>query len=1086
MYSGKLQRTVPQASRPTVAPVQGRSPAVAYGAPPASQPPGFQARIDAAARFGHSLARLVGPPPPSAPVIQRMKDGEIEDGRYYLVRYQENQLTARLRGRKDGEYQLVVLGTNSVIRVSDPEDIIMPVRLGKSEKEPSREEQSGKKETRIKRTREDTEIEHPAKGPTACVIVENGVPEAIVSDELVDAYLADLRDDPQHHLQEGEGQAIAHAMGVTAHVMAQVAGPLIQSTNLRYGNGAYDDGTLLHIGGNHYIVLHQVGPGVPADFVDTDGNGYAEGEKTVADGNCLIDGLHLIRDNQHATPEQIDQARAVAADAGGHDREGVRQILAATITDIVQGEPPGGIGTLTQAYIDRDPNIESARDELRQRKEQTGVEEDREEPATPVTSDEEDGEGNVLMPQAPPLEEAENVKEEAPQPSSSSGSRELETAVTRYLLEVNRLGGAAAGKLPEHRLVLELWHARYGRAAPSARALAHWLEERETKAHDYFGSDTESEGESASSSEEDEAEPIWTDEDYGLLGELNRAIAGAKDHGDIETILRDERFQRFVVPQFRGIAYMTNRFSKAKRREHRRSSQAGKPVFADAVRPPEMSREEFYTRSHGKDSAVERRKSDLQKYLVEMRKPSPVVDPKRRIVNARRSGRIFPTRFHVLQSDYSQDYTKSAEKIAEHRQGGLSGTSEASASTSQPSFDEQVYSGIPFRSHPFLSTSDQPGHAVRYALGNKPIAAEKAFRLRPRWRRGGKPQHPYSGKVYTSLHPLRDYLAPTAPSSVWMGRAQGTLSIDNDISKEGESSFLAAIKANRVVGEQVIRWPSLEESKDESGSHGLSAEERRRLRKILQEHPPHSKEQKGMKSGKLGQQVERHYTDKVMNAANRAAVKRGQLLVYRNLEGGFSREPPIYKTPGASALERWERPATKKTEEKRLAAIREGKVKPGYLTEGFFHDWPSEELYAGLSDEEGGPVRVEDDDPFDYQPLKRGQPIPETGRFLARCDSILKETRRALAALPRQRNVSFASMRAAGTRLVERAYARIHREALAGWTQADLKDRHLALPPPAGAPGDLEAWFRQMIAALEAETEALAQSWGPGEEDLLE
>lgn len=1060
------------------------------------------------------VAGLQGTGAPSG-VVQRLPHDQLKERAYYLVRYQENQLTARLVGMKDGEYRLMVVGTNAIIHLSDPEDIILEVHGKKAEPkgvpmadvnensnsggnaiEVEEDKPQRSRQRRPKRKNDGKEIQQPPAEETTCVALINGVPEAIVHDDLVAAYIADLGGDPQHYLQEGEGQAIATHMGVTALVMSQVAGPLIQSNNLMYGNGVAANGVLLHIGGNHYIVIQQADGEENPDFVDDLGHGYVEVEPTVTDGNCLIDGLYLIRDNAHATAEQVAQERQHASGAAVPDD--VREVLAAIIIGIVEGQGMGGIGARTQDYIERDPHIDQFRRQLREQREKAVARDEDDEKDEEIDHDESVPSSNMAMEDSRPP-----VSDPSPSvASSSSGGHELEAAVTRYLQQVNLRGEEVARKLPEHRLVLELWHARYAQPAPSAVSLAAWLESQEMQQGDYFGSDTESEDESSSESEEeDEDNPVWDKENIALLAELNKLIAKAKTHEDIEAILEDERFSIFVVPQYRGIAYMTNRFSKAKRREHRRSSQVGKPVFADAVRPQEMSREDFYTGEHGKDSEVEQRKKEIQKALVEMRKPSQLIDKKRKVAHAKRSGRIFPTKFHVLQSDYSQDYTKSAGKIAEHY-GKRQKLSEESSSSSQanPSLDDleqQVYSNIPFRSHPLVSTADQPGHAVRYALGNKPIAAEKAFRLRPRWRRTGKPQHPYSGKVYTSLHPLRDYLSPTAPSNVWMGRALGTLSIDNDISKEGESSFLAAIKANRVVNEQVIRWPSLHPSKDDSGSHGLSAKERARWREILEKNPPHSAAQRGMKSGGLGDKVEQYYSEKVEAQAERTAASRDQLLVYRNLEGGFSRRQPVYKTPGKSTLSKWELPAKKETLKKRFEDLGAGKMAYGHPTEGFFPDWPSEDFYEGLSDdEEQADIEIEEDGQKQDASLDDAQLARQIAFFLDSSHQTIAETGRALQALVRRRNVHLQLQAAldAATRLVRRAFARIHQAALAGWSQEALAQRPrraqaLALlagqPVPEmvadeqGASAWLNGLFAQVKDLLGDEVEELSQ--GPKE-----
>ena len=49
---------------------------------------------------------------------------------------------------------------------------------------------------------------------------------------------------------------------------------------------------------------------------------------------------------------------------------------------------------------------------------------------------------------------------------------------------------------------------------------------------------------------------------------------------------------------------------------------------------------------------------------------------------------------------------------------------------------------------PLLSTADTPYHALKYAYGVKLYKGHEGERLRPRWRKSGRAERPYSGKVY--------------------------------------------------------------------------------------------------------------------------------------------------------------------------------------------------------------------------------------------------------------------------------------------------------------------------------------------------
>ena len=66
--------------------------------------------------------------------------------------------------------------------------------------------------------------------------------------------------------------------------------------------------------------------------------------------------------------------------------------------------------------------------------------------------------------------------------------------------------------------------------------------------------------------------------------------------------------------------------------------------------------------------------------------------------------------------------------------------------------EEAILLNVNTDRNPFISTSDTPDHALRYAYGSKYYDSFKDLRLRPRWQSNGKAERPYSGKVYLSLH----------------------------------------------------------------------------------------------------------------------------------------------------------------------------------------------------------------------------------------------------------------------------------------------------------------------------------------------
>ncbi len=175
-----------------------------------------------------------------------------------------------------------------------------------------------------------------------------------ITPELERAHVQDIRGDA--YLQEGEGHILANRYDVTAAVFndtgREVApGVTLIQSNLAYGNGA-TSGMLLFVNQNHYITLVRDARGI---YEDQHGTRYNTGIKTVANGDCLIDGLYIIANDLNASPEQIQTARNYIAD--NIPQGTVQNTLNGIITGMIAGEHQPGIGTNVAAMIRQDTEL---------------------------------------------------------------------------------------------------------------------------------------------------------------------------------------------------------------------------------------------------------------------------------------------------------------------------------------------------------------------------------------------------------------------------------------------------------------------------------------------------------------------------------------------------------------------------------------------------------------------------------------------------------------------------------------------------------------------------------------------------------
>ena len=279
---------------------------------------------------------------------------KFRDGATYLISWNEMQLPAQLLQHGNNIFEFRELATGSSVFIENEDQIIIDfAKLAGMP--PRRDPPKGKGGTGMGGQGLDL-----GETPVIYQGDEGGV-VAVVSPQMIAAYRDDLKLE-NTFLQEAEGQLAAQQLGVQAHVMSQVFGPVIQANNIQYGDNG-DEGILLHLG-NHYIVLERT-DGFGFDYVDLDGNGYRVRGKTVEDGNCLLDGLHIIEADANGTPKEFANLRAEISTT--LDDGAIRQILIAMIMTVVHGGNPGGVGSRVWAFLRGDQQLHGLHEQAQKR-----------------------------------------------------------------------------------------------------------------------------------------------------------------------------------------------------------------------------------------------------------------------------------------------------------------------------------------------------------------------------------------------------------------------------------------------------------------------------------------------------------------------------------------------------------------------------------------------------------------------------------------------------------------------------------------------------------------------------------------------
>ncbi len=392
------------------------------------------------------------------------------------------------------------------------------------------------------------------------------------------------------------------------------------------------------------------------------------------------------------------------------------------------------------------------------------------------------------------------------------------------------------------------------------------------------------------------------------------AIKGGLDEKTIKTI-----GTRFFVAQYRGVCYRTDEWNRMSRQQHRSIREEKLPQYSRAVLA-ESGSTTFHDHfkkmqaasSNQIPSAFHRHfniaqanpshqfhekliaiSTHLQDQLFQLRNSGPV---KLKLMGG--TEYLFDNALHALQDLYTKDYERFHEtlggfvKAFTHPELDEKGEAVTTVN-SLDNLKHAILLSINNEFNFFVSTADTPDQALKYAYG-KAYNNYKEFRLRPRWRKTGLVERPYSGKTYISLHDPLELFARTH-HLVSMNR-EGKVRIDLQTINERETSFMAYIPPNKVIGQHIAKFPSFEGEYKEIyfEKYGLTKELYEKFKNELLKHAPHTKERRHIVQ-LLTEHLISYYEVCLIEEARVTAEKLGGVLIYRNDQGGFSLFPCLPK-----------------------------------------------------------------------------------------------------------------------------------------------------------------------------------------------
>ncbi len=138
---------------------------------------------------------------------------------------------------------------------------------------------------------------------------------------------------------------------------------------------------------------------------------------------------------------------------------------------------------------------------------------------------------------------------------------------------------------------------------------------------------------------------------------------------------------------------------------------------------------------------------------------------------------------------------------------------------------EKLNFELPNAYNPFVSESEEPYHALKYAFGMKALYERAA--LRPHYDHRGRPRFPYLGEIQITLRDLQTVLTNKERRHIRSRRGQGQIEPDRYIAPELEATAMAYFPEGEVVHSEVLKCPNF------SGKYKRQYQEKFGLSKAL-------------------------------------------------------------------------------------------------------------------------------------------------------------------------------------------------------------------------------------------------------------
>jgi hypothetical protein len=386
--------------------------------------------------------------------------------------------------------------------------------------------------------------------------------------------------------------------------------------------------------------------------------------------------------------------------------------------------------------------------------------------------------------------------------------------------------------------------------------------------------------------------------------------------GTLNVVTLGEIATQFFVAQYRGIHYDATSWSQRERRAHRQGEPQKQTVYAPAVyKKAGVVRSNTVALDDAQKARLDQAAQLIHHQVTSLQYTGHLRS------NASGQAMTFDQAGDAVQDFYTKKYQEHADFCAR-----VKACKDAHQPISSPLDVAFLFANGPDNYN--QSTGDTPYHASRYALGLKRYDG-KGESLSPRWRRDGKAERPYVGKIYTMLFDIKSY-DQCQPYHLVSADYTKRVNIDAMTLSERETKFVASIPGAAVAEHVVVRYPNFSGDYQDYYLHkyGMDAELYAQFKNDLFASVPGSPERKRFEI-LLSEHLCAYQDACLIEDARLLARKRGGWLIYRDATGGFSFVPPQIKP--ASRGERAEAGGVVRARQDAMVAEKRQREPDGWL-----------------------------------------------------------------------------------------------------------------------------------------------------------